>query len=248
MNNIQPKKVSIPLAIGIFAIPLIFSWFTLQKGYSKTAKIVSFSWLVLIILLSLLLNLGSHSVPPKQVTVENVETIEPKKEKQQAVVKPEPVQKIVEPKEKLEQQESQTFTPPDIDYTKPVAKVSLENDKAILKATGKPVIEKEKSSDENGEPQTIYFFSSHIASGLEVALSRTEINVAWQFDRKDPKEATAIFEDGQRITRALLGGEGAELYEVISKGQEISQIQLRDGTIVKSARCGDFVCRYKILR
>lgn len=43
MNNIQPKKVSIPLAIGIFVISLIFSWFTLQKGYSKTAKIVSFS-------------------------------------------------------------------------------------------------------------------------------------------------------------------------------------------------------------
>lgn len=247
MNNIQSKKVSIPLAIGIFAIPLIFSWFTLQKGYSKTAKIISFGWLFLTILLSLLLNLGSDSVPPKHVSVENVETIEPKKEQQQAVLKSEPVQKIVEPKEKSEQQESQIFTPPDVDYTKPVAKVSLDNDKAILKAVGKLVVEKEKSSDENGEPQTIYFFSSD-NNGLEIALSRTEIDVAWQFDRKDPKEATAIFEDGQRITRALLGGEGAELYEVISKGQEISQVQLRDGTIVKSARCGDFRCRYKILR
>lgn len=246
MNNIQPKKVSIPLAIGIFVIPLIFSWFTLQKGYSKTAKIISFGWLVLAILFSFLLNLGSDSVPPKHVATENVETIEPKKE--QHAEKPKAVPQVVEPKEKSEQQESQIFTPPDVDYTKPVAKVSLDNDKAILKAAGKPVIEKEKSSDENGEPQTIYFFSSHIASGLEVALSRTEINVAWQFDRKDPKEATAIFEDGQRITRALLGGEGAELYEMIAKGQDVSQIQLRDGTIVKSARCGDFRCRYKILR
>ncbi|HEM7785384.1 TPA: hypothetical protein U2L20_001748 [Acinetobacter baumannii] len=45
----QPKKVSIPLAIGIFIIPLIFAWFTLRKGYSNTARILSFGWLILAI-------------------------------------------------------------------------------------------------------------------------------------------------------------------------------------------------------
>ncbi|MHA3081376.1 hypothetical protein [Acinetobacter sp. ANC 5502] len=246
MNDIQSKKVSIPLAIGILLIPLIFSWVTLQKGYSKTAKIISFSWLVLGILFYLLVNLV-NSVPQNHVASQNVEAVESKKEQQQATEKPKAVPKVAESKEKSEQQEAQTFTPPEVDYTKPVAKVSLDNDKAILKAAGKPVIEKENASDGNGEPQIIYFFSSD-NNGLEIALSRTEINVAWQYDRKDPKEATAIFEDGQQLTRALLGGEGAELYEAIAKGQEVSQVQLRDGTVVKSARCGDFRCRYKILR
>ena len=46
MEHFQQKKVSIPLAIGIFIIPIIFAWFTLRKGYSKTARIVSFGWLI----------------------------------------------------------------------------------------------------------------------------------------------------------------------------------------------------------
>lgn len=43
----QVKKVSIPLAIGIFIAPLIFAWVTLKKEYSNKAKIISFSWLLL---------------------------------------------------------------------------------------------------------------------------------------------------------------------------------------------------------
>ncbi|WP_419819938.1 hypothetical protein [Acinetobacter sp.] len=49
MNNFENKKVSIPLAIGIFVIPIIFAWFTLKKGYSNTVRIVSFGWLLLAI-------------------------------------------------------------------------------------------------------------------------------------------------------------------------------------------------------
>ena len=49
MNNFENKKVSIPLAIGIFVIPIIFAWFTLKKGYSNTARLVSFGWLLLAI-------------------------------------------------------------------------------------------------------------------------------------------------------------------------------------------------------
>ncbi|EGR2769760.1 hypothetical protein QRC92_000235 [Vibrio parahaemolyticus] len=48
MNN---RKVSILLGIGIALIPLVFSWFTLRKGYSRKSKIISFSWLFLTCLL-----------------------------------------------------------------------------------------------------------------------------------------------------------------------------------------------------
>jgi tRNA_anti-like len=43
----EVKPVGKLLGAGIVFIPLIFSWFTLQKGYTTKAKIVSFSWLVL---------------------------------------------------------------------------------------------------------------------------------------------------------------------------------------------------------
>ena len=44
-ENLPDRKVTIPLGIGIFLMPYIFSWFTLRKGYSKTAKAVSLAWL-----------------------------------------------------------------------------------------------------------------------------------------------------------------------------------------------------------
>ena len=47
MTNENKRPVSTLLGIGIFLVPGIFSWFTLQKGYSTLAKIVSFSWLVI---------------------------------------------------------------------------------------------------------------------------------------------------------------------------------------------------------
>lgn len=43
------RKVSILLGIGIFVMPYIFSWFTLREGYSKLAKIISFTWLAVLI-------------------------------------------------------------------------------------------------------------------------------------------------------------------------------------------------------
>ena len=41
------RSVSVLLGVGIFFIPLIFSWFTLRKGYSVFARVISFLWLVL---------------------------------------------------------------------------------------------------------------------------------------------------------------------------------------------------------
>lgn len=40
-----PRNVNFLLFIGIFLLPMIFSWFTLRKGYTTTARVVSFLWL-----------------------------------------------------------------------------------------------------------------------------------------------------------------------------------------------------------
>ncbi|MBS2782699.1 PH domain-containing protein [Aeromonas salmonicida] len=42
---IHSRKLSTRLIAGIVVFPFLFSWFTLGKGYSKKAKIFSFSWL-----------------------------------------------------------------------------------------------------------------------------------------------------------------------------------------------------------
>lgn len=45
---IPPKRtIGILLGIGILFIPIIFTWFTLRKGYSTNAKAISFTWLIL---------------------------------------------------------------------------------------------------------------------------------------------------------------------------------------------------------
>ena len=43
----KSKTVGLLLGIGIFIIPLFFSWFTLRKGHTTKAKVISFGWLVL---------------------------------------------------------------------------------------------------------------------------------------------------------------------------------------------------------
>ena len=43
----EERSVGILLGIGILFIPLIFAWFTLRKGHTTKAKIISFVWLVL---------------------------------------------------------------------------------------------------------------------------------------------------------------------------------------------------------
>ncbi|GEM_PF-6277370 len=89
MNNFENKKVSIPLAIGIFLIPIIFAWFTLKKGYSNTAKIVSFGWLLLGVLAFVMLptpdqplvqNNLEHPVTAVETKAEKVTDVEPKAE------------------------------------------------------------------------------------------------------------------------------------------------------------------------
>lgn len=43
------RKVSILLGIGIFIMPYIFAWFTLRDGYSKSARFISFGWLLFLV-------------------------------------------------------------------------------------------------------------------------------------------------------------------------------------------------------
>ena len=158
-------------------------------------------------------------------------------------------QKVEAQRQELANEDKPHFDWPRVDYTTPVAKVDLTDDQAILNAINKPVLEEEKVSNQNGEPATIYYFSQDLINGLDVSLSREFIEVNWRFNAKEPEKATATFEDGLRISRALLGGkDGAALYENISKGAKINQLILENGTVIKNARCSSSICRYTVVR
>ena len=138
---------------------------------------------------------------------------------------------------------------PAVDYTSPVAKVDIHNDQEIVAAVGLPVVEKEKGSNQNGEPMTTYYFSQDLGNGLELSLSREFVDIAWKYNGKDQAKTNAVFESGQQITLALLGGkDGAALYENISKGGKVDFLSLDDGTEIKNARCGANMCRYQVSR
>lgn len=46
----EKQKVGFLLGVGIFIMPYIFSWVTLKKGYSNTAKVVSFVWMGILLI------------------------------------------------------------------------------------------------------------------------------------------------------------------------------------------------------
>ena len=52
MPNFE-RKVSILLGMGIFIMPYIFAWFTLREGYSKSARFMSFGWLLFLVFVSM---------------------------------------------------------------------------------------------------------------------------------------------------------------------------------------------------
>ncbi|MDY6120419.1 MAG: hypothetical protein SPI03_03645 [Campylobacter sputorum] len=49
----EQRKVSAALAIGILLFPIIFSWVTLKKGYSTMARVLSFLWLIIIVMVAM---------------------------------------------------------------------------------------------------------------------------------------------------------------------------------------------------
>lgn len=158
-------------------------------------------------------------------------------------------EKVNKQQQELIDEDKPKMEVPAVDYTSPVAKVDLNNDQEIIAVVGLPVVEKENGTNQNGEPMTTYYFGDELRNGLEIGLSREFIDVVWKFDAKDSVKANASFEAGQKITRALLGGkDGAALYEKISKGGNAESYTLADGTEIKNARCGQFTCRYQLVK
>jgi hypothetical protein len=45
------RNVGAALGIGILLLPFLFAWFTLRKGYSKFARVLSLGWMFLILLI-----------------------------------------------------------------------------------------------------------------------------------------------------------------------------------------------------
>ncbi|WP_227558894.1 hypothetical protein [Acinetobacter calcoaceticus] len=190
--------------------------------------------------------------PIEKTSEPTVKKLQPTVEKTQLEIEQEAEdfrEKIAAQHQELANADRPHFEWPKVDYTKAVAKVGLHDDKAIVKAVGKKVADQEDATNQNGEPMQSYYFSKDLTNYLQLDLSREYIDIAWAFDAKDPVKATAVFEDGQRITRALLGGQaGSALYENIAKGGKIDELHLEDGTVIKNARCGQSMCRYQIER
>ncbi|MFW2151873.1 hypothetical protein [Acinetobacter gyllenbergii] len=156
---------------------------------------------------------------------------------------------ILKQQQDLAESDKPLFDWPKVDYAQSVSKVDILLDSEILKAVGKPVVDQEESTKNNGELGKAYWFSKDLSSYLQIDLSQDFIDVVWHFDSENIDKSTATFKDGQKITRALLGSKtGGELYENISEGRKYKELVLDDGVVVQNARCGQFVCRYTILR
>ncbi|WP_298774925.1 hypothetical protein [uncultured Shewanella sp.] len=68
LQTTRPNKTMTPaLALAIFLLPLIFAWFTLQKGYSDLSKTLAISWLGVFVF-SFLLNLSSVNAAIKPIS------------------------------------------------------------------------------------------------------------------------------------------------------------------------------------
>ena len=62
------RRVSILLGVGIFLMPLIFAWFTLRKGYSTKAKLISFAWLIFTLAIFVAKDDGKNSLSSNSTT------------------------------------------------------------------------------------------------------------------------------------------------------------------------------------
>lgn len=78
------RSVGIWLGIGILILPIIFAWFTLRKGHTVLARVVSFAWLIISIAAY---NVGEKSkVETVSTSNQKVqETVREEKKKEQAI-------------------------------------------------------------------------------------------------------------------------------------------------------------------
>jgi hypothetical protein len=260
MDNFAKIKVPVWLIVGIVLCPLIFAWFTLKQGYSTLARGLSFTWLIFSILIVILL--PDKPRPAASTAVATVE--KPSEPLVASAAKPAPagteftdedLKKFREKAEKHMEElaiersnDKPGFDWPRVDFTKPVAKVNLHDDQAIIKAVGVPVVDKEQATDPDGEPSTIYFFDESNINVLQLELSRTRIAVMWRYDSADKESSTKIFNQGQQLTRAILGGkDGAYLYEALAKGLRFDE-QAFDEVVISNAKCSKLACLYEVGR
>lgn len=242
--------------VMLFALwkPHLFKTTKRPAGHFSRLEIFAFSFfgfvvsLILGISLAKPINPNNAASPP--VPVDASATPKPDESTSDEPVKElTPAEEFAQNRADYDERDKPHFDFPPVDYNQAIAKVDLTSDRAILNALGKPVVEKEKGSNSNGEPMVTYWFDKRPIYGVSIELSREFIDVAWQFHAEDKAASTQSFNDGQRITRALLGGKsGSDLYENIAKGLKYDELSLDDGTVIQNARCGSFICRYRILR
>ena len=56
---LPPRKVGFLLALGIFFVPIVFSWFTMRKGHSSLSRVLALGWAGLLFLVVV----GNHNAP-----------------------------------------------------------------------------------------------------------------------------------------------------------------------------------------
>ncbi|HPI25986.1 MAG TPA: hypothetical protein PLO57_05920 [Candidatus Cloacimonadota bacterium] len=57
---LQPKRIGCLLLLGILFVPYVFVWFLLKPGYKKTARILGFSWLIIVLLIIIIPGKGGN--------------------------------------------------------------------------------------------------------------------------------------------------------------------------------------------
>lgn len=72
------RKTSTRLKVGIVLFPMLFAWFTLGKGYSQRARLFSFAWLLLTLML--VFSGGAEKQPSTTADATPTEQTEPSEE------------------------------------------------------------------------------------------------------------------------------------------------------------------------
>lgn len=49
----EPRRLSALLILGILALPAVFAWFTLRRGYTRDVRIGAFAYLAVALVLGL---------------------------------------------------------------------------------------------------------------------------------------------------------------------------------------------------
>lgn len=64
---VQERRIGFLLGMGIFVLPVIFSWFTLRQGYGTKSRVIAFLWMFLFSIMSFT-DIGKPKQQPTQTT------------------------------------------------------------------------------------------------------------------------------------------------------------------------------------